>query len=155
MTTNDQDRILEVLDDRECRRLLSSAHLGRLGFTDGALPAIVPVPFALEEDSLVIPARHDHWVVRAMRGSVVAFAVDCYDVDVRTGWGVTVIGPSRVVPQPGLVVLDAPVRTVLPQEKGQCTIVVRLGLLRGWRLSLPAVSASGICDAAAAGGVTR
>lgn len=137
MPTNDEDRVLEILDELECRQLLASAHLGRLGFTDGALPAIVPVPFAIAEDSLVIPARPGNWVAAAMRGSVVAVGVDTYDVDARTGWGVTAIGPSRVVP-------TAPAPTDPAGSAGtpaRCAIVVQVVLLRGWRLSLPAVAA--------------
>jgi hypothetical protein len=112
---------------------------------------IVPAPFTLDEDSLVIPARQDHWVVRAVRGSVVAFAVDVYDVDVRTGWGVTVVGPSRVVLRP-FPAADVSVRTVLPQEPPRCSIVVQLGLLRGWRLGRPGGSTPGTADAGARSG---
>jgi uncharacterized protein len=147
--TDDEDRILEVLDDSECLRLLTTARLGRLGFTDGALPAIVPVPFALSEGSLVIPARRGHWVVGAMRGSVVAFAVDSYDVDARTGWGVTVVGPSRVLPHPWPAAdQDGLVHVAAPPGAGHCSIVVQLGLLRGWRQSLPSTTARGVPDPA-------
>jgi uncharacterized protein len=148
---NDEDRVLEVLDDLECLRLLTTARLGRLGFTDGALPAIVPVPIALEENALVIPAREGNWVVGAMRGSVVAVAVDCYDVDERTGWGVTVIGPSRVLTR------DRPDgdgreggRT--PPADGRCSIVVQVGLVRGWRLRLPVASTVEPTDAGSRAG---
>jgi uncharacterized protein len=144
--TNDEDRVLEDLDDRECLRLLTTARHGWLGFTDGALPAMVPVPFALQANSLVIPARQGNWVVDAVRGSVVAFAVDSYDVDQRTGWGVTVVGPSRVVPGP---VAGAPEPTGRPEEPGRCSILVRLVLLRGWRLSLPSVSPPEVTGAGA------
>lgn len=122
MSTNDADRVLEVLDDAECLRLLRTVRLGRLGFTDMALPEILPVPFTVEDGCVRIPAREDHRVVAAVRRSVVAFAVDSYDVDDRTGWGVTVIGPAHVVPGPPLLPLPG------------CWIVVRWGLLRGWRL---------------------
>src|SRR5688500_11097574 len=91
------DRVVEDLGDAECRQLLATARLGRLGFTHGALPGIVPVPFALEDDRIVIPAPPGDILLDAVRGAVVAFAVDSYDVGVRTGWGVTVIGPAHVV----------------------------------------------------------
>jgi hypothetical protein len=124
----DDDRVLEVLDQVECRRLLGTERVGRLGFTHGALPAVLPVPFTLDGGSIRIPAREGHWVVRAVRRSVVAFVVDSYDPDARTGWGVTAVGATRVV-------LDRPTTT------GGCTIVVDLGLLRGWRLDLRAAPA--------------
>ena len=130
MTTNDEDRVLEVLEDVECRRLLRTARVGRLAFTDGALPAIVPVAFSLDEEGVLIPASEDNRVVAAVRGSVVALAVDTYDVGTRTGWGVTVVGHARVI---------AHYRSAAPAPStGRCSIVVRMGLLRGWRMSLPA-----------------
>ena len=146
MPTNDEDRVLEVLDEAECRRLLGTVRVGRLGFTEGALPAIVPVPFALAVDSLVIPARRGNWVVGAMRASVVAFAVDSYDVDERTGWGVTVVGPSRVVVQTEEGTTDdGRVHAAHPMAAGSCSIVVQLTLLRGWRMSLPEGSRLAAC----------
>ena len=38
---------LEILDREECLRLLATATLGRVGITNGALPAIVPINFRL------------------------------------------------------------------------------------------------------------
>lgn len=127
MPTNDEDRVLEVLADAECRRLLGTAQIGRLGFTDGALPAIVPVPFTVEDHRVRIPAREGNWVLAAVRRSVVAFAVDSYDVVTRTGWGVTIVGPAYV--------------TTGDLRNGTRSIAVQMGLLRGWRLSLPEASA--------------
>ena len=122
MPADDADRVLEVLDDAECRRLLGGVRVGRLGFTDGALPAILPVPFTVQDEFIRIPATEDDWVVAAVRRSVVAFAVDSYDVAERSGWGVTAVGPTQVVPA--------------TPDSG-CWILVRIGLLRGWRLDLP------------------
>ncbi|SFE86564.1 pyridoxamine 5'-phosphate oxidase family protein [Blastococcus tunisiensis] len=134
MSTNDEDRFLEVLGDAECRRLLGTVRVGRLGFTDAALPAILPVPFSVVDDCIRIPAREGNRVLDAVRRSVVAFAVDSYDDLTRTGWGVTVVGPAHVVP-------DGPRggRQGGPGAPGPGrSIVVQLGLLRGWRLGDPA-----------------
>src|SRR5215213_1226365 len=95
---NDTDRLLEVLDDAECLRLLRTQRVGRLGFTDAALPAILPVGFTVTGRDVRIPARAGDRVLTAIHRTVVALAVDHYDVDTRTGWGVTVVGPSRVLP---------------------------------------------------------
>jgi nitroimidazol reductase NimA-like FMN-containing flavoprotein (pyridoxamine 5'-phosphate oxidase superfamily) len=64
------DGLPVALDDAECRRLLATVAVGRLGFTDGALPAILPVPFAVHEGHVVIPARAGSSVVAAVRGAV-------------------------------------------------------------------------------------
>jgi Pyridoxamine 5'-phosphate oxidase len=133
--TNDEDRILEVLDDAECRRLFGAARMGRLGYTDGALPAILPVQFTIHDDWVRIPARQGNRIIDAVRRAVVAVSVDEYDFGDRTGWGVTVVGPAQVVPA-GMH--DGPLGGAGPLIAGRCVIVVRMGLLRGWRLILPA-----------------
>ena len=139
MPTDDRDRVLEVLDDAECRRLLGAVPVGHLGFTDGALPAILPVQFTVDDDCIRIPAREGNRIIDAVRRSVVAVAVDDYDVGDRTGWGVTVVGPAQVVPAGSR---DGAPSRAGPLTAGRSVIVVQMGLLRGWRLSLPAVMAT-------------
>jgi hypothetical protein len=122
------------LDDAECRHLLGTATIGRISFTAGALPAIDPVPFALHAGQVIIPARRGSPLVRAIQGAVVAFGVDCFDPDTETGWSVTVVGPSKVLGDPGA--LAAPGVAGLPDrwtDADRCLITVQLGLLRGWR----------------------
>ena len=87
---------VEVLTESECRTLLASAAIGRLGFTTGALPAITPVPFAVHHGQVVIPALPGGREAAACRGAVVAFEVDCVDRG-GSAWAVTAVGPSRVV----------------------------------------------------------
>ena len=134
MTTIDQDGALEVLDEAECRRLLTTAAIGRLGFTDGALPVVLPVPFAMHDDRVLIPAEVGNRLVRAMRGAVVALLVDSYRLDLAVGWGVTVVGPSRVIGEAlEVAVLDRLRLFAEPAGPGRCYIEVRPGLVRGWR----------------------
>jgi len=121
------------LGEAECRRLLGTATAGRISFTDGALPAIVPVPFALHEGQVLIPAERGSSMVAAVRGAVVAFGVDSYDPGTETGWSVTVVGPSRVLGSSEQLVVGTGLD--LPRtwgEPGRCLISVRVGLLRGW-----------------------
>ena len=133
-----QDRSLEMLDDAECRRLLTTATIGRLGFTDGALPAIVPVPFALHDDSVLIPTRRDSGVARAVRGAVVALQVDSYRDVAGPGWSVTVVGPARLLSDPrGVDGLDGLNLFPPSSDPARCYITVRAGLIRGWRAALP------------------
>lgn len=134
MTTTDQDGALEVLDDAECRRLLSTAAIGRLGFTDGALPVVLPVPFAMHDDRVLIPAAVGSSLVRAMRGAVVAFLVDSFRGDLATGWGVTVVGPSRVIGgAPEVAVLHRLRLFADPPAPERCYVEIQPGLVRGWR----------------------
>lgn len=134
MSTPGRGGPLRPLDDAECRRLLGTATVGRISFTEGALPAIAPVPFTLHDEQVLIPARRDSPMVRAVRGAVVAFGVDSFDPDTETGWSVTVVGPSRLLGDPGgpggLAEVGFPRRWTGPDR---CLVAVRVGLLRGWR----------------------
>jgi hypothetical protein len=134
--TTDQDHTHESLGQEECLRLLGSAAIGRLAYTQAALPAIRPVSFLLRDQDVVIPVRADSPLLDAVRDAVVAFETDSYDHVARTGWSVTVVGPSRVLS-------PAPARDHAPPGAGDdtrsalCLIAVHLGLVHGWRTSLP------------------
>ncbi|MEU5877082.1 pyridoxamine 5'-phosphate oxidase family protein [Spirillospora sp. NPDC047279] len=91
---------LEVLSSDECAALLGSAALGRVVFTDRALPAVQPVTFTLVEGDVVFRAAEGSKLATAAGSAIVAFEVDEYDADARTGWSVVVVGPARVVRDP-------------------------------------------------------
>ena len=135
MLTTDEDRLFEILDQDTCRQRLDASGTGRLGFTDGALPVILPVPFALQDGDVMIPAHRDSPVLKALRGAVVAFEVDSYDAATRTGWSVTVVGPTRVVSHAAEVAALQLRFSTHPPTTDRCYIAVLLGLLRGWQLS--------------------
>jgi hypothetical protein len=129
------DRLLEVLDERECRELLSSAVVGRLAFTEDAMPAIQPVSFIVVCDDVLIPSQPGSKVAVASRGAVVAFEVDEVDAVERTGWDVTVIGPARVVTDPEVTRCydRRGIRLWVPGAE-HCYVAVRIALVRGRRL---------------------
>jgi hypothetical protein len=108
--------------------------IGRLGFTAGAMPAIVPVPFAVHENCVFIPARRSSRLVRSVRGAVVVLEVDSYRDVGGAGWSVTVVGPARVLVEPQAV--DCIDRLHLfPRSVGpdRCFITVQAGVTSGWR----------------------
>lgn len=88
---------LELLDDAEALRLLALGEIGRIGVTVGALPAIFPVNYRLIDGSIVFRSSPGSKLSAASSGSVVAFEVDDYHVEDRTGWSVLAVGPSEVV----------------------------------------------------------
>ncbi|TNM70293.1 pyridoxamine 5'-phosphate oxidase family protein [Streptomyces sp. NP160] len=95
-------RSLVVLDDGECWTLLRSGRLGRLVYTDGALPAVAPVSYAVVGEAVVLALASGGQVATAARGCVVAFEVDDTDQESRTGWSVTAVGPAQLVDDPHL-----------------------------------------------------
>lgn len=128
------DGPLVELDDAECRQLLATARLGRLGFTDGALPAIVPVAVAVHDGSAFIPTPHGGSLMSAVRGAVVALQVDSYRDIIGTGWTVTAVGPARVIRHPETVAaIDALDLFPAAGEIARGYVALQLMLLRGWR----------------------
>jgi hypothetical protein len=150
MDTPDGDRQLVVLSRAECLTLLGSVLLGRIAFTEGALPAVQPVSFALGDGELFIPTHQGSKVAVASRKAVVAFEVDDFDARSRTGWNVTVVGASRVVSDPAEVDrLDA--LGVRPWTPGgsRCYIGIRTQVVRGRRITRrPCAPARGRSSAA-------
>ena len=133
--TSTEERSLEVLDEDECRRLLPTAVIGRLAFTEGALPAIQPVSFGVVGDQIVIPTRVGSKVAVASRGAIVAFEVDAVDATARTGWNVTVVGPSRVATDAAEVArLEALGLAPWAPAPIRCFVLVGMRIIRGRRI---------------------
>jgi hypothetical protein len=146
--TTDQDRVLEVLAEPECRALIGTVKIGRLAFTVDALPTIQPVPFHVHDGLVVIPARAGSQLLPGTRGAVVAFEADCFDEDTRTGWAVTVVGPSRPVTAPqDVAALDGLPWGGPGPWPDRCYVTVAMNLVRGWR-AVP-VAAGHVSSAAA------
>ena len=90
-----QPQELEVLDRERCLELLASVRVGRLVFTEDALPAVQPVNYRLWRDDVVIRIAGGAKLSAAERNIVVAFEADELDPDLRTGWSVTVVGHAQ------------------------------------------------------------
>jgi nitroimidazol reductase NimA-like FMN-containing flavoprotein (pyridoxamine 5'-phosphate oxidase superfamily) len=95
---------LQVLSREECFRLLGSAEIGRIVFTDRALPAVQPVNFCLDGEDIVIRTAVGTKLAMATRRTIVAFEADDFDVVTRNGWSVTVIGQARAAQTQGEIV---------------------------------------------------
>jgi nitroimidazol reductase NimA-like FMN-containing flavoprotein (pyridoxamine 5'-phosphate oxidase superfamily) len=91
---------LEVLGRDECLRLLASATLGRIGFTSGALPAVLPVNFHLDGERILVRTGRGSQLDAALQNAVVAFEVDEFDPIHHSGWSVAVTGLATEVGDP-------------------------------------------------------
>jgi hypothetical protein len=94
------DEGLELLSDEECRRLLASQSVGRVGVSMAALPAILPVNYSMVDGAVVFRTGDGVKLRAALHGNVVAFEVDHSDSDLHEGWSVLVIGLAEVVTDP-------------------------------------------------------
>jgi nitroimidazol reductase NimA-like FMN-containing flavoprotein (pyridoxamine 5'-phosphate oxidase superfamily) len=91
---------LNVLSHDECLRLLVRAPIGRMVFTERALPAIRLVNFILDGDEIALRTSEGGKLLSAVRHTVVAFEADEVDAVARVGWSVMVIGHAREVTDP-------------------------------------------------------
>ena len=125
-----------VLDRAECFRLLRTVRVGRIAFTECALPAIHPVNFTVDGTDVIIRTSGGGKLAAAVTGAVVAFEADEVDTTTRSGWSVVVIGHAAVIYDiDRLVALAEP--SDLPWVLGRSDHVIRIKAERvtGRRLS--------------------
>jgi len=99
--SHDVPERLGVLEVEKCYRLIAGQTVGRVVYTDGALPAVVPVNYVLDGHHLVFRTTPGSRMARGVVDQVVAFEVDQIDAEVRTGWSVVVTGIAKALTEPG------------------------------------------------------
>ena len=88
---------LESLSEAECRALLAGSSFGRVAITVGALPAILPVNYALLDGDVVFRTTEGSKLRAALERAVVAFEIDGIDEAQHTGWSVLVVGHATAI----------------------------------------------------------
>ncbi|MCO6010203.1 pyridoxamine 5'-phosphate oxidase family protein [Actinoallomurus purpureus] len=126
---------LEILSEDECRQLITAVQLGRIVFTDRALPAIQPVNFVVARGEVIIRTSPGSKLAAAARNAVVAFEVDDFDPAIRTGWSVVIVGHARIVSENGELsdLRNLPLRTWTPAAQDYF-IAISPELISGRRL---------------------
>lgn len=84
----------------ECLELLGTRTIGRVAFSDQALPAVLPVTYGLDGQRVVFRTRLDGPLGERLHGAVVAFEVDQVDETTRSGWSVVLVGVARLAREP-------------------------------------------------------
>jgi nitroimidazol reductase NimA-like FMN-containing flavoprotein (pyridoxamine 5'-phosphate oxidase superfamily) len=98
------DPVPRPLAAAECLRLLRSAPMGRIVYSDNALPAVEPVRFTLHGGQIFAAISQGSFLSAAIDQSIVAFQADqfgegrdqCY-------WAVTVIGHAQTLSDPARI----------------------------------------------------
>lgn len=109
-----------------CLRLLAGHDVGRLVFSAAGLPAVVPIAYLLDDESIVVRTSEDSRVARHALDTVVAFEVDELEPSVRRGWSVVVTGRTSRVSDPAEL---ARLQPQLPMwVGGDRNLVLRIGL---------------------------
>jgi nitroimidazol reductase NimA-like FMN-containing flavoprotein (pyridoxamine 5'-phosphate oxidase superfamily) len=89
-----------ALSALESLKLLGSCEVGRIVYTDGALPAVTPVNYAYDDGHVYIRTTAVSQLVRKVPNTIVAFEVDEVDRKARHGWSVVATGPCEIVTDP-------------------------------------------------------
>ncbi len=130
------------LDRSECMRLLAGREVGRVVYTEAALPAVTVVTYGVLGSSIVFRTSAESRLARTVPESVVAFEVDDLDPVSRTGWSVVATGPACLVEEPStLARLDA--LLLVPWATGDRRTYIRIspGLVTGRRIMAAALKA--------------
>lgn len=87
------------LDQQQCWERLRTAAVGRLSYTEMALPVIRAVPFVVDGVSIIAALRHSGVRPAAFtRATIVAFEAGEWSPDVQAGWSVHCVGRALAVP---------------------------------------------------------
>ncbi len=130
------------LSAEECLRLLATVPIGRVVFTEHALPAAQPVNFTTLTDGVAFRTRAGGALDLAILGSVVGFEADAYDPERCAGWSVLVIGHAEEITDPAARVAVA--KAVRPWAGGrrERMLKVRFERVTGRQVGLPLVPAT-------------
>ncbi|NXY95906.1 pyridoxamine 5'-phosphate oxidase family protein [Streptomyces sp. BR123] len=135
-------RRMAPLDRAEALRLLGSVSLGRIVFTEHALPAVRPVNHLMDGDDIVI-RLHDGAALTSIvaptdaAGVVVAYEADVIDPETHIGWSVVVTGYAQLVTDPGELARFADrLRPWIDHPVMNSALRIRPDLVTGMRLTL-------------------
>jgi nitroimidazol reductase NimA-like FMN-containing flavoprotein (pyridoxamine 5'-phosphate oxidase superfamily) len=95
--------IMEELDERECRRLVSLGVIGRIAYVGRYDLTVLPVNYRLVDGDILFRTAQDSLTGEDLRTGIahadykVAFEVDHFDESTRESWSVLIQGPAHHV----------------------------------------------------------
>ena len=143
---------LVELSRQECLELLAAGPVGRVIFTDRAMPAAQPVNYLLDGEEIIFRTANGSKLAAATRHAVVGFQVDEIDPRARTGWSVLGVGEANEVVHPDrLAELADLLVDPWVENHDAHTISISLQVLTGRRLQRPAPTHGGAPSPSASG----
>ncbi|WP_078628104.1 anti-sigma factor antagonist [Streptomyces sp. NRRL F-2664] len=135
-------RRMGQLDRAEALRLLGSVSLGRIVFTQGALPAIRPVNHFMDGEDVIVQL-HDGGTLDSIvtptqaSGVVVAYEADVIDPETHVGWSVVVTGYAhRVTDEGQLASFALRLRPWVQRPDTNSAVRIRPDLVTGLQLTV-------------------
>jgi hypothetical protein len=125
------------LTGAESWELLGRVSLGRIVFTQHAMPAIRPVNHLVEDETVIVRSHLGAAIVAraaAEDGVVVCYEADELDPVRHTGWSVIATGMARLVREPDAIKRYE--QQLEPWVDGQmdCVIAIKPQIITGIRL---------------------
>ncbi|MFB7462328.1 pyridoxamine 5'-phosphate oxidase family protein [Streptomyces sp. NPDC056224] len=95
-------RRMKPLDRSEALSLLGTVSMGRIVFTEHALPAVRPVSHLVDGEDIIVRLQDGAALASLMAtpgapGVVVAYEADAIDPETRLGWSAVVTGYASLV----------------------------------------------------------
>jgi nitroimidazol reductase NimA-like FMN-containing flavoprotein (pyridoxamine 5'-phosphate oxidase superfamily) len=133
----------EALTSEASLDLLGSVPFGRIAYTDKALPAVQPVPFLMDQGSVIIRTGTDSRLGAVTHSTVVAFQADQLDPQTREGWSVMIVGRAEPVTDPAEAqrLGERSLESWFDSDDGQF-IRISVELVDGWRTASVKISES-------------
>ena len=125
---------LVELSRQECLALLAAAPVGRVIFTDRAMPAAQPVNYILDGEEIIFRTANGSKLAAATRHAVVGFQVDEIHPRTRTGWSVLGVGEANEIVHPDRLAELADLSDPWVDEHDAHTISISLQIISGRRL---------------------
>ncbi|WP_030299810.1 pyridoxamine 5'-phosphate oxidase family protein [Streptomyces katrae] len=134
-------RRLAQLDRAEALRLLGTVSLGRIVFTQQALPAVRPVNHFMDGEDVIVQL-HDGGTLESIvgpthaAGVVVAYEADVIDPETHIGWSVVVTGYAHRITDDGeLARFAARLRPWVEDPAVNAALRIRPDLVTGLQLT--------------------
>ena len=126
------------MSEAECRSLLATASVGRVGLSIDALPVVMPVNFVVDRDRIVFRTGTGSKLRQALEGAVVCFEVDDVDRLYHSGWSVLATGHAAEITDPAELawVRTLPLRSWAHLDE-EHVVEIRIELLSGRRVGEP------------------
>lgn len=120
--------MLEAIDlsREDCEELLRSGVLGRVAVSTPTGPHIVPVNYAVADDSIIVRTTPYSLLGSHGRNALLAFEVDEFDAESHHGWNVVVRGRAEVVSDPEDLEQARAAWGLRPWAAGSRSLVLRL-----------------------------
>lgn len=114
------------LSYRQCRTLLATSVVGRVAVCTRAGPRIIPVNHVVAGDSLVFRTTPYGVLGGTAWNSLIAFEVDDFDVEQRSGWSVVATGRGSLMEDADELVALRTFNDPNPWAPGHRLLYVRL-----------------------------